>query len=171
MKTKIRFSHKVNYIGKKEIHCQILDNSEYSEVIGYLIFTKFSEDRNFIFTNAEVNSDDYDKFQQMAKIIKKIKENCCYDSDILECMNVVNYEEYTSFNMMFVSVLDHGKFIYGIYSDNEKTKLYKKFVAKNEMDAIKYINKNFPQYSGSYNCIDRITVKSNLFAEKIYQIN
>lgn len=104
----------------------------------------------------------------MAQVLKTLKEKTSYDSDIIECMNVLNYEEQVIFGQELVSLSDNGKFIYNLFADEKKEKIYTRFIATNYLEAIKFVMKYFPQYEGLHEFYQRISVESVLFNSGTY---
>jgi len=168
-KTFIRFQHGKNTLGHPEVYCQVIEKFPPTlgwDVIGTLTFTKFRE--YYTFSTAEVHSDKYENFLKMAQVLKTLKEKTSYDSDIIECVNVLNYEEQVIFGQELVSLSDNGKFIYNLFADEKKEKIYTRFIATNYLEAIKFVMKYFPQYEGLHEFYQRISVESVLFNSGTY---
>jgi hypothetical protein len=171
-KTFIRFQHGKNTLGHPEVYCQVIEKFPPTiawDVIGTLTFTKFRE--QFTFNTAEVRSDRHENFLKMTKIVKTLNENTFFDSDIIECLNVLNYEEQIIFGQELVGLSDNGKFIYNLFADEKMEKIYTRFVATNDFEAAKFVRKHYPQYEGLWQSYKRISVESVLFNSGNYSLS
>lgn len=122
------------------LHISLYVGSErWTNLIGCITFQSDADNsENWYAMRFEVNSDKFEDFNNMAKIAKKIKDNCIYRAQPTEILHILESKEIYLFMGENVLMSDKGKYLFAV---NQNDSVYTYIVAANEMTAQKQVNK------------------------------